>query len=143
MQPLATLPVFFPLAGKLVIVVGGSEGAAWKVDLVAATGAQVDVYTTSPCDKLKELVASRSNVVLHERAVAASDFSGVTLAFGATFDHAEAIAARAAIASAWSNVAPKASVTPLKSDAATARSCKTTLEREATSSLSLSQGDVV
>ena len=96
MQPLATLPVFFPLAGKRVIVVGGSEGAAWKVDLVAATGAQVDVYTTSPCDKLKELIAARANVDLHERAVTPSDFTGVTLAFGATFDDAEAIAARAA-----------------------------------------------
>ena len=96
MQPLATLPVFFPLAGKRVIVVGGSDGAAWKVDLVAATGAQVDVYTTSPCDKLKELIAARANVALHVRAVTPSDFTGVTLAFGATFDDAEAIAARAA-----------------------------------------------
>ena len=96
MQPLATLPVFFPLAGKKVIVIGGSEGAAWKVDLAAATGALVDVYATDPCEKISELAASCPNIVLHHRAVTSADFEGVALAFGATFDDAEAELARAA-----------------------------------------------
>ena len=43
MQSLETLPVFFQLAGKRVLVIGGSEGAAWKADLAAATGAQVEI----------------------------------------------------------------------------------------------------
>jgi len=96
MQPLATLPVFFPLAGKKVIVIGGSEGAAWKVDLAAATGAHVDVFTTDPCEKIIEQANARSNVVLHARPAMADDFRGVALAFGATFDDAEAEAARSA-----------------------------------------------
>lgn len=100
MQPLETLPVFYPLAGKRVVVVGDGEGAAWKVDLAAATGAQVDVYAQKPCEKLREIAAGRDNVALHERAAAAADFAGATLAFGATFDDAEAEAARAAAAAA-------------------------------------------
>jgi uroporphyrin-III C-methyltransferase/precorrin-2 dehydrogenase/sirohydrochlorin ferrochelatase len=96
MQPLETLPVFYPLAGKRVVVVGDGEGAAWKVDLAAATGARVDVFARDACDKLREVVAGRDNATLHERAVTAADFEGATLAFAATFDDAEADAARKA-----------------------------------------------
>jgi uroporphyrin-III C-methyltransferase/precorrin-2 dehydrogenase/sirohydrochlorin ferrochelatase len=96
MQPLETLPLFYPLAGKRVVVIGGGEGAAWKVDLAAATGARVDVFARDPCEKLREIVGGRANVALHERAATAADFEGATLAFGATFDDAEADAARKA-----------------------------------------------
>lgn len=100
MQPLETLPVFYPLAGKRVIVIGGGEGAAWKVDLAAATGAQVDVFALEPCEKLREIAAGRDNVALHARPAGAADFTGVALAFGSTFDDAEAEAARAAATAA-------------------------------------------
>ncbi len=96
MQPLETLPVFYPLAGKRVVVVGDGEGAAWKVDLAAATGAMVDVFARDACDKLREVVAGRDNATLHERAATAADFEGAALAFAATFDDAEADAARKA-----------------------------------------------
>jgi uroporphyrin-III C-methyltransferase/precorrin-2 dehydrogenase/sirohydrochlorin ferrochelatase len=96
MQPLETLPVFYPLAGKRVVVIGDGEGAAWKVDLAAATGAQVDVFARDPCDKLRETAADRANVTLHARAAGPADFEGATLAFAATFDDAEAEAARRA-----------------------------------------------
>jgi uroporphyrin-III C-methyltransferase/precorrin-2 dehydrogenase/sirohydrochlorin ferrochelatase len=96
MQPLETLPVFYPLAGKRVVVIGGGEGAAWKVDLAAATGARVDVYARDPGEKLREIASGRANVTLHERAATPADFQGATLAFGATFDDAEADAARKA-----------------------------------------------
>jgi len=95
MQPLETLPVFYPLAGKRVVVIGGGEGAAWKADLVAATGATVDVFASEPCEKLREIAARRQNVAVHERVAGAADFNGATLALGATFDDAEAEAARA------------------------------------------------
>ncbi|MCC3243916.1 siroheme synthase CysG [Methylocystis sp. WRRC1] len=100
MQPLETLPVFYPLAGKRVIVIGGGEGAAWKVDLAAATGAQVDVFALEPCEKLREIAAGRDKVALHARPAGAADFTGVALAFGSTFDDAEAEAARAAATAA-------------------------------------------
>ncbi|MGJ0505740.1 MAG: siroheme synthase CysG [Methylocystis sp.] len=96
MQPLETLPVFYPLAGKRVVVIGDGEGAAWKVGLAAATGAQVEVFARDACEKLREVVEGRDNVTLHERAAAAGDFAGATLAFAATFDDAEADAARKA-----------------------------------------------
>ncbi|MEK4034484.1 siroheme synthase CysG [Methylocystis sp. IM3] len=96
MQPLETLPVFYPLAGKRVVVIGDGEGAAWKVDLAAATGAQVDVFARDPCEKLREIASDRDNVAIYERAAAPADFEGATLAFGATFDDAEAEAARKA-----------------------------------------------
>ncbi len=96
MAPLETLPVFYPLAGKRVVVIGGGEGAAWKVDLAAATGAQVDVFAAEPCEKIREIAAGRANVTLQERAATPADFEGATLAFGATFDDAEADMARKA-----------------------------------------------
>ncbi len=43
-EPLATLPLFFKLEGRKVLVAGGSEAAAWKVELLAAAGAEVQLY---------------------------------------------------------------------------------------------------
>ncbi|ODT71366.1 MAG: uroporphyrinogen-III C-methyltransferase [Pelagibacterium sp. SCN 63-23] len=53
--PLAVLPVFFDLRGKRVVIIGGSEPAAWKIELLAAAGARVDVYAEDICDGLKAL----------------------------------------------------------------------------------------
>jgi uroporphyrin-III C-methyltransferase/precorrin-2 dehydrogenase/sirohydrochlorin ferrochelatase len=41
---LAKLPVFWGLAGKPVLIAGGSDGAAWKAELIAACGAEVHVF---------------------------------------------------------------------------------------------------
>jgi uroporphyrin-III C-methyltransferase/precorrin-2 dehydrogenase/sirohydrochlorin ferrochelatase len=41
---LATLPLFWTLKGKRVVVAGGSDGAAWKAELLAACGAEVHVH---------------------------------------------------------------------------------------------------
>ncbi|WP_284739326.1 NAD(P)-dependent oxidoreductase, partial [Rhizobium sp. CG5] len=54
MAPLAKLPVFWSLAGKRVIVAGGSDGAAWKAELLAACGAEVHVYCTA--DEVSEVM---------------------------------------------------------------------------------------
>ncbi|CAH0342189.1 siroheme synthase CysG [Rhizobium sp. CECT 9324] len=54
--PLAKLPVFWALEGKTVIVAGGTDGAAWKAELLAACGALVHVYC--PEDELSEVMAS-------------------------------------------------------------------------------------
>ena len=94
MQPLETLPVFYPLEGKRVLVIGGGEGAAWKADLVAATGARVEIFTSSPCARVREIAETRSNVSLHLRSVHVEDFANAILAFGATFDDEEADYAR-------------------------------------------------
>ncbi len=49
-----------------------------------------------PCEKLREIAAHRENVTLHARAATTEDFRGAAMAFGATFDDAEAEAARQA-----------------------------------------------
>ncbi len=52
---LAKLPVFWDLADKRVVVAGGSDGAAWKAELLMAAGAQVHIYCTE--DALGETMA--------------------------------------------------------------------------------------
>lgn len=42
--PLSVLPVFLDLEGKRALVAGGSDAAAWKAELLAAAGAQVQVH---------------------------------------------------------------------------------------------------
>ncbi|MFN3389752.1 MAG: NAD(P)-dependent oxidoreductase, partial [Allosphingosinicella sp.] len=39
--PLPNLPLFHKLAGRKAVVVGASEGAEWKAELIAAAGADV------------------------------------------------------------------------------------------------------
>ncbi len=96
MQPLATLPVFFDLTGRRVIVVGGSDAVAWKADLVGATGALVEVFAPEPCAKLREIAAARANIALHERAWAPADLAGAALVFGVDRGRREAQALRTA-----------------------------------------------
>ncbi|MEM7462195.1 MAG: siroheme synthase CysG [Pseudomonadota bacterium] len=43
MKPLANLPVFLQLENRRVIIVGGSDAAAWKAELLCAAGAIVEV----------------------------------------------------------------------------------------------------
>ena len=54
---LSKLPVFFDLAGRRAVLAGGSAGAAWKAELLAATGANVDVYAPEPSDEMRTLLA--------------------------------------------------------------------------------------
>ena len=58
---LAVLPVFFDLRGKRVVVIGGDEPAAWKIELLAAAGAQVDVFAEEVCEELSAFLASPSS----------------------------------------------------------------------------------
>ncbi|ASY65576.1 Siroheme synthase (plasmid) [Sinorhizobium sojae CCBAU 05684] len=44
MAELATLPLFWSLTQKKVVVAGGSDAAAWKAELIAASGAEVHLY---------------------------------------------------------------------------------------------------
>ena len=57
MAPLATLPLFFKLDGKRVVVAGGSEAAAWKAELLSAAGATVEVWAPDPCAEMEALAA--------------------------------------------------------------------------------------
>jgi uroporphyrin-III C-methyltransferase / precorrin-2 dehydrogenase / sirohydrochlorin ferrochelatase len=84
MGALARLPLFFSLQGKRAVIAGGSPAAAWKAELLLATGARVDVCATDPCAELVQLAADHrgGNIVLHRRAWTAADLPGAALAVG-------------------------------------------------------------
>jgi uroporphyrin-III C-methyltransferase/precorrin-2 dehydrogenase/sirohydrochlorin ferrochelatase len=70
MGRLAKLPVFLDLQGKRVVVAGGSAGAAWKAELLAAAGGAVEVYAAEPSEEMRQLVergAEAGSLTLHER----------------------------------------------------------------------------
>ena len=52
MDRLARLPVFLALEGKRVVVAGGSQAAAWKAELLSASGARVEVYAADVSDEM-------------------------------------------------------------------------------------------
>ena len=99
MEPLARLPVFFGLAGRRVLLAGGSDAAAWKTELLSAAGARVDVLAEVISNELAAVAAAPPDgpVRLIPRRWTAADLAGATLAVGALEDDAEAEAfARAA-----------------------------------------------
>ena len=99
LQPLAKLPVFFDLGGKRAVLAGGSAGAAWKAELLAAAGARVDIYATEPSDEMHALLergAAAGELVLHERPWSIAVFAGAAIAVGDFDEAAEAKAFRCA-----------------------------------------------
>lgn len=79
MAPLAVLPVFFDLRGKRVVVIGGSEAACWKIELMIASGAQVDVFAPVS-ERCGELLALADRVTLFDRSWQDADLTGAAFA---------------------------------------------------------------
>ncbi|TKT75893.1 siroheme synthase CysG [Aquamicrobium sp. LC103] len=102
--PLSVLPVFIDLSGKLAVVAGGSDAAAWKAELLLAAGARVRLL--SPRDTLghemEQLAASHDNDALCRfyRAWQAEDLAGAAIAVADCESDAEAATFAAAAASA-------------------------------------------
>jgi len=98
MQALATLPVFFKLANKRAVVAGGTEPALWKAELLAATGAHVEVYADAFVDGFDALASDPPNgtVKLVDRSWAFADLEGAAIAIGACADDDDAVAFAAA-----------------------------------------------
>src|SRR6266581_1673190 len=80
--PLSRLPAFFDLKGKRAVVAGGSAAAAWKVELLSAAGARVEVFAAIPGDPLLALAITPPDgaVSLHRRSWSASDLRGAAIA---------------------------------------------------------------
>ena len=55
--PLANLPVFHKLTGRIVIMAGRGEGAIWKAELLAAAGAHIRFFTDWRDERLDALQA--------------------------------------------------------------------------------------
>ncbi len=92
MGALARLPLFFALEGKLAIVAGGSQAAAWKAELLAAAGARVHVFSPVPGEELMALAAALPDtaIVVHRRRWSDPDFAGAALAIADCADDEEA-----------------------------------------------------
>jgi uroporphyrin-III C-methyltransferase/precorrin-2 dehydrogenase/sirohydrochlorin ferrochelatase len=72
---LAKLPVFLDLHGRTAVVAGGSAAAAWKAELLIATGASVTVYAETFCVEMQAL-----GVLRIARRWQPDDLAGATLA---------------------------------------------------------------
>jgi uroporphyrin-III C-methyltransferase / precorrin-2 dehydrogenase / sirohydrochlorin ferrochelatase len=102
MATLARLPIFLALAGKRAVVAGDGAPVAWKAELLAAAGAEVDVFAERPCEELRAIAAQapRGTIRMQHRAWRAADLRGAVLAVGGFDDEAQAqrfaAAARAA-----------------------------------------------
>ena len=79
MTPLATLPAFLKLSGRKVVLAGEGEPAAWKVELLAATGADLRLFSAAPVEKLVG-AASRAGVAIIPRGWRAADLEGALVA---------------------------------------------------------------
>jgi uroporphyrin-III C-methyltransferase/precorrin-2 dehydrogenase/sirohydrochlorin ferrochelatase len=89
---LARLPVFFALENKRVLVAGGTQAAAWKAELLSATGAGVEVFAASFGEEMLALAESppRGPIALHERTWVDDDFAGTAIAVADCADDDEA-----------------------------------------------------
>ncbi|MEM1039174.1 MAG: siroheme synthase CysG [Pseudomonadota bacterium] len=78
---LAVLPVFYKLRGKKVVLAGGSDAAAWKGELLAASGAVVHVYAEELDPAFVEVMeAAPGCFVHHARPWAADCFEHAVIA---------------------------------------------------------------
>ncbi|MGB3502891.1 MAG: siroheme synthase CysG [Mesorhizobium sp.] len=93
-QPLSVLPVFIDLAGKRAVVAGGTDGAAWKAELLAAVGAKVDVYAPREAlsDEMLRLTKSKSSISLNDRVWQPQDLANSAVALCDAEDESEAAA---------------------------------------------------
>jgi uroporphyrin-III C-methyltransferase / precorrin-2 dehydrogenase / sirohydrochlorin ferrochelatase len=105
-RPLANLPVFFKLDGRKVVLAGESEAAAWKAELLAASGAAVCVFAPSPSERMIETAARHDKISIVRRAWSPEDLAGAALACcdAANLEEAEAFAAAGREAGAPVNV---------------------------------------
>lgn len=91
LAPLAKLPVFFDLQGRRVLVVGGSEPAVWKTELLLAAGAEVEIVAEEPHPDLASLARERAPAArLQVRPWRHADLAGAALVVANLDDPAEA-----------------------------------------------------
>lgn len=99
---LATLPVFWKLRGRRVLLVGDSDGAIWKAELLAAAGARLLVTNVTQGEMRLAVLTKRYGDAIQtcERGWIDADFEGAALAIGDIESEAEAGAFVAAARSA-------------------------------------------
>jgi uroporphyrin-III C-methyltransferase/precorrin-2 dehydrogenase/sirohydrochlorin ferrochelatase len=96
MRGLACVPVFFSLAGKRVVLAGGSNAVLWKAELCQAAGARLDVFSLDSCSGLVALAKRCPAVALVSRRIEPEDFCSAALAIVEAESAAEAAEFQAA-----------------------------------------------
>lgn len=86
---LATLPVFFKLQGQRVVVIGGTEAAAWKAELVLAAGAEVEVVARV-FDESFDALEAQDRLIRRDKAWETNDLWGAAFVIADAKDEAEA-----------------------------------------------------
>ena len=80
---LSVLPVFLNLQGCKTVVIGNSDGAAWKAELLSASGAYVHVFSNDPGEEMKLFLSSGhsrdAHVTWYRGAWNASSLQGATI----------------------------------------------------------------
>ncbi|MBX3573811.1 MAG: siroheme synthase CysG [Mesorhizobium sp.] len=101
-RPLSVLPVFLDLAGKRAVVAGGTEGAAWKAELLVAAGALVEVFACEDevSDEMQRIADREPSLRVHRRSWDAACLTGAVVALADAEDELEAAAFQAAARSA-------------------------------------------
>jgi uroporphyrin-III C-methyltransferase / precorrin-2 dehydrogenase / sirohydrochlorin ferrochelatase len=100
---LPKLPVFFDLRDKDAVVVGGTEAAAWKAELLAAAGARVSVVAEIVGTEMRG-VAEAITARVVERAWRPEDLAGAAIVVADATDKEDAHAIRDAARSAGAPV---------------------------------------
>ena len=97
LSALATLPLFWTLKGRRVVIAGGGDAAAWKAELMAASGAEVHLY--APRAELGEAFLDlfargaaheEGRFVHHDGVWHANIFAGAAIAIADCEDDADA-----------------------------------------------------
>jgi uroporphyrin-III C-methyltransferase/precorrin-2 dehydrogenase/sirohydrochlorin ferrochelatase len=103
MGALSKLPVFIDLGGRKAVIAGNGAAAAWKAELLAAAGADVEIFAEAPSEdmtSLVERVASSGSLRLVDRQWRPEDLAGAAIAVAEVGNDEEAAsfheAARAA-----------------------------------------------
>ncbi len=95
---LARLPVFFDLKHRRVVIAGGSDAAAWKVELLAAAGARIALYAEELSTELEAILANLTDdqFTWHKRPWSIDVLQSAAIAILATENDEEARAFRCA-----------------------------------------------
>ncbi|MGE3710544.1 MAG: siroheme synthase CysG [Hyphomicrobiaceae bacterium] len=107
MQALAKLPIFLDRSGKRAVVAGAGPAAAWKAELLAAAGAQVDVFSAHPGEEMLALFSRRTasgSLHLVDREWTPTDLKGSAIAVAEAADDSDAAAFHAAARAAGAPV---------------------------------------
>lgn len=93
MDVLSVLPVFLKLRSRRVLLAGGTAAAAWKAELLAASGAHVDIITPELSHEMKNLLVREvadGTLTHHARPWSINDFNLAAIALADPETDAEA-----------------------------------------------------